>query len=80
MFEKGTLMHKPTDAFVAVAILSVASLSWKAEAATGLNKAFISAAVENKMPIQEVACWPRKIDICPWHKKLRHGRCIPCTY
>jgi hypothetical protein len=26
MFEKGTLMHKPTAAFVAVAILSVATM------------------------------------------------------
>jgi hypothetical protein len=55
-------------------------LPWKAEATTGPQKAFIAASVKDRMPIQKIACWPRKIDACPWHKKRRHGRCIPCTY
>jgi hypothetical protein len=73
-------MRKLTAAFVAVAIVSVACLPGKAEASTGLEKALITASAKNEMPIQEVACWPRKIDACPWHKKWRHGHCIPCTY
>jgi hypothetical protein len=73
-------MCKVAAPFAALLIASIAGLPWKAEATTGPEKAFIAASVKDRMPIQKIACWPRKIDACPWHKKRRHGRCIPCTY
>jgi hypothetical protein len=73
-------MRQLTAFVIAVAILTAAGFPWNAEAATGLQKAFISGVAANKAPIQNVTCWPRKIDSCPWHKKRRHGRCVPCTY
>ena len=78
--EKRASMRQFTAVLIAVLILTAAGFPRKAGAATGLPRTFIGNVAANKAPIQEIACWPRKIDSCPWHKKRRHGHCIPCTY
>jgi hypothetical protein len=70
-------MRELTIMLIAAAILSIGSLPW-AEAATRLEKAGLRAAGENYMPIQEAWCTPKHVDSCPWHKKFRDGRCVPC--
>jgi hypothetical protein len=66
---------------VTAAILSIAGLTWKAEAATGLGKAAVNTAAESYMPTEKAACWPGQRDYCPYHmKRVWDGSCRPCRH
>jgi len=66
---------------VSAAVLSIGSLTWKAEAAPWLAASKLRAAAETSAPMQRVACWPGERDYCPYHMKpSRYGGCIPCVH
>jgi hypothetical protein len=63
------------------AILSTASLTWKAEAAPWLAASQLRAAAEISAPMQKVACWPGERNYCRYHwKPGRYGGCVPCRH
>lgn len=73
-------MHTRVLTFILTVLLSVACTAWDVQASPGLNTPFIHSVSRKSMSIVQIGCWPRKPDACPWHKKLRHGHCVPCSY
>jgi hypothetical protein len=66
---------------LSAAVLSIGSLTWKAEAAPWLAASQLRTASETSAAIQKVHCWPGQYDGCAYHWKPGHyGGCVPCIH